>query len=104
MAIGEIGRLPKNAPRAAGFVVTHDAVVRDVADQDIAAVAEPHRSLRPAHSAGQLFDAAAEQTVFGKARIENLDGSVAITLVRPELERLRARACWQRHRGRRSAG
>ena len=39
-AVGKVRRLPPDGEAAGDFVVTHDAVVRDVADQQAACVAE----------------------------------------------------------------
>ena len=43
VAVGEVRRLAEDADRAGLLVPLHDAVVRDVAPEQVAAVAEPNR-------------------------------------------------------------
>ncbi len=61
----------------------------------VTAIPEPYRPLRPSHARADLFDAAAEQAVFGETRIEYFDGGIGIALVRLEIERLRTGALRQ---------
>src|SRR5262249_42094066 len=81
----QVTRLPggpraKLAEQAGFFVPLHDAVVGDVAPQHVATVADPHRPFAPAHAGREPLDRRVEQAVFGKARIEHLDGGVGIPL------------------------
>src|SRR6266496_6062340 len=75
-----IGRLAKNADSAGLLLPFHDAVVGDVAPQQVAAVAEPHRPLGPAHAYREPFDARQQEAVLGEARIERLHGRIRIAL------------------------
>ena len=90
IAVGVVGALAKHAEAAVGLVVLHDAVVRDVAHQQIAAGRKIRRTLGPAHAGGELLDGAAVDTVFAEARVENLYRRVGVALVGLEVERLRA--------------
>ena len=56
VAVGIVRRLAEHADRAGLLLPFHDPVVRDVAEQQIAAVAEPHRPLGKAHAAGDPLD------------------------------------------------
>src|SRR5207302_5081660 len=44
VAVGVIGRLAEHADRAGLLLPFYDAVVRDVAPQEVAPIAEPHRA------------------------------------------------------------
>src|SRR5262245_16615922 len=87
-AVRIVGWAAKHAPCAGRLVITHDPVIRDVADEQVAAVAEPYRPLRPAHACGELLDRAGEEPIFGKARIEDLHRRIRIALVWLEVEGL----------------
>ena len=53
IAVGEIRWLAKNADRAGLFFPLDDALIGNVAAEQIAPVAEPHRPFGPAHPGGQ---------------------------------------------------
>ena len=102
VAVGVVGRAAEDGEAAVLLAELHDPVVRDVADQHVAAVGEVHRPLGPAHAGRHLLDGAAVDAVAGEARIEDLHRRVGIALVRLELERLRAGHA--AHRGQAGAG
>src|SRR6476646_9050849 len=83
VAIGEIRRLSEDAYRAGLLLPFEDALVGNVAAQQIAAVAEPHRPFGPAQSRGQPLHRRKFQPVFFKARIERVDRRIGITRRRP---------------------
>ena len=75
--------LRKTAQRAGFFVPAHDAIVGDVAPQQIAAVAEPYRPLGPAEPGGEPLDRGVERRLDRvEARIEGADRRVGIALRR----------------------
>ena len=78
VAIGEIRRLPVDADGAGLFLPLHDPVVGNVAPQEIAAVAEPHRALGPATSRRQTLDGGEFQPIGLETRVERDDGGVGI--------------------------
>src|SRR5215468_7961755 len=86
-AVRIVGRTAEHTPSAGRFVIAHDAVIRDVADEKKAAVGKPYRPLGPAHAGRELLDSAAKEAVFGEARVENLHRGVRVALVRREAER-----------------
>jgi len=78
--VGEVGRRTEHAPGPGGFVIPHDAVARNVADQHTAAVAEPDRPFGPPHTAAQQLHRAAENAVLRKRRVQHLDARIGIAL------------------------
>src|SRR5205807_10066065 len=74
----------------------HHAVVRDVAPQQIAAIAEPHRPLVPAHARRDSLDFGQPEAVAPEARVDDLDRRIRIALARLPL---RKRARHRRQRG-----
>src|SRR6185436_14275448 len=85
VAVGVVGGLAEDADRARLLLPAHDAVVGDVAPQEVAAVAEPHWALVPARARGNLLDAGKPQPILGEARIEVLDGGIGIAIVHAPL-------------------
>src|SRR6185295_1765438 len=79
IAVGEVRRLAEYADRARLLVPSHDPVVRDVAPQETARIAEPHGPLRPPEPGGEALDGAIEDAVLGEAVIEHLDGRIGVT-------------------------
>src|SRR6185503_13518646 len=79
VAVRIVGRLAENAHRPRFLVPAHDTVVRDVAPQHAAAVAEPHRPLRPPEAGGEPLHRRVEDAVLGEALVEDLDGRIGIT-------------------------
>ena len=88
VAVGEIRRLAVDADRAGFLFPFDDALVGNVAAQQIAPVAEPHRTFGPAQSRGQPLHGRELQPVFFKARIERMDRGIGILR-----RRLTAGAC-----------
>src|SRR5262249_61072953 len=74
VAVGVIRGPAELAPLPGFLVPAHDPVVGNVAPQHVAAVAEPHRPLAPAHARRKLLERRVEQPEFGEARIEHFDG------------------------------
>ena len=93
IAVGVVGGLAIDAGPSGLLVPAHDAVVGNVAPQQAARVAHPHRPLAPAHAGREPLHAGIVDLVFGEARIENLDGRVRIAFARlPAPEGLRREA------------
>src|SRR5438445_5696232 len=82
IAVGVVRGLAEHADRAGFLLPLHDAVVRDVAPQKIASVAEPHRALAPAHARSNSFDLRQREAVAREARVDDLDGRIRIALAR----------------------
>src|ERR1700726_4276896 len=81
IAVGMVRGLAKDADRAGFFLPLHDAVVRDVAPQEVAAVTEPHRALGPTKPGRQPLDGSAERRLdLIEARIERLDRGIGVAL------------------------
>ncbi len=78
IAVGEVRGSAKNADAARFLFPLDDALVRNVAAQQIAAVGEPHRPLGPAQSRGQPFHGRKLQPVFFKARVDRVNRGVGI--------------------------
>src|SRR5580692_2744440 len=78
MAVRVVRRLAEGADVARRFVPAQDAVVRDIAPQQIAAVAEPDRPLRPARALIQTLDGSGSKDQRLEARIEHTDGRIGI--------------------------
>ena len=83
MAVGEIRRLAVDADRPGFLFPLEDAVVGNIAAQQIAPVAEPHRAFGPAQPGGQPFHRRQFQPVFLEARIERVDRRIGIMGRRP---------------------
>ncbi|MNH87404.1 hypothetical protein D3C73_398860 [compost metagenome] len=88
MAVGIVGIGVEHAPCLVRFVELHDAVVRNIANQQILAVTEIDRTFQPASAGGNLFQRSAGNTVFRKARVENLNGRIGIDRGGGEADRL----------------
>ena len=96
VAVRVVGRLAIDR-RAAGLLIpAQDAVVRDVAPQQAAPVAHPHRAFAPARASIELFDARESEAIFGEAWIEMLDVRVRIARVRHPLCECLRRDCSKR--------
>ena len=74
VAVGEVRGLAEDADRARLLLPLEDAVVGDVAPQQIAPVAEIDRPLGPAAAGGEALHAGELQPVLLEARIERDDG------------------------------
>src|SRR5581483_7368837 len=82
VAVGEIGGLAIDADRAGLLLPFDDALVGDVAGQEVAPVAEPDRALRPAQPGGDALHRRQLEPVLLKARIERMDGWVGVVSCR----------------------
>ena len=78
VAVGIVGGLAEHADRAGLLFPFQDAVVRDVAEQQMAPVAEPYRPFGEAAAAGDPLDRRHRQDVFGKARVEDFDIGIRV--------------------------
>src|SRR6185437_12857053 len=78
VAVGEVRRLAVDADRAGLLFPLEDALVRDVAAEEVAAVADPNRAFRPAQPRRQSFYCRQFQPVFLEARVKRLDRRVGI--------------------------
>src|SRR6516162_8411490 len=94
--VGEIGRTAEDGETAVLLRIFHDAVVRDVADEQISAVRKIDRAFSPSHAACELFHRARVDAVFQKARIEDSERGLRIALVRLERKGLCAGAASDR--------
>src|SRR5439155_13479067 len=63
VAIGIVRGAAKHADRAGFLLPFHDPVVRDVAPQEVAVIAEPHRALGKAAAAGEALDRRVAQDI-----------------------------------------
>lgn len=79
-AVGEVGMFAVHREGVGDFVPTHDAVVGDVADQQVTPVADPDRSFRPPHAGGEFLDAGVEDPQFKKAVVEDVNERIRVTL------------------------
>jgi hypothetical protein len=78
VAIGVVRLLTKHADTGVGFVPPQDAVAGDVAEQQIAAVAEPHRALGETEAGGDPLDRRVAEHQPLEARIEHDDVGIRI--------------------------
>ena len=78
VAVGEVGGLAEHADGTRLLLPLQDAVVGDVAPQQVAPVADPHRPLRPAAAGGEALHAGELEPVPLERRIERDDGGVWI--------------------------
>src|SRR6476659_5402681 len=83
VAIREIGGLSEVADRAGFLLPFDDALVWNVATEQIAPVAEPHRTLGPAQAGRQPLHRREFQPVFFEAGIECLYRRIGIVARRP---------------------
>ncbi len=74
VAVGVAGRLAEAVHQPGMLAPAHDAVVGDVAAQEIAAVAEPHRTLGPAQPAGDTLHRGERQAEMLEARVQHPHG------------------------------
>src|SRR5438309_1689279 len=95
IAVGVVRGLAEYADRAGFLLPLHDAVVRDVAPQKVAAVAEPHRTLVPARARSNSFHLREREAIAREARVDDLDGRIRVALARLPLSE-RSRHCRQR--------
>lgn len=79
-AVGEVRVVAVHAEGVGDFVPAHDAVVGDVADQQIAAITDPHRPFGPAHTGGEFFDAGVENPQLHEAVVEDVNQWVGVAL------------------------
>src|SRR6185436_10681469 len=74
--------LAEDADRARLLFPLEDAVVRDVAPQQVAPVAEPHRPFTPAEPGAQPLDLRGVDAVAREALVEDADGGVRVARAR----------------------
>src|SRR5207248_6339974 len=70
IAVGEIGGLAEDADRAGLLLPFDDALVRDIAAQQIPPVAEPHRTFGPTQARRQPLHGRKLHPVFFAARVQ----------------------------------
>src|SRR6266850_1379517 len=93
VAVAVVRGLAEHAHGARLLVPAHHAVVRDVAPQEVAPVAEPHRPLVPAAVRGDALHLRQPELVAVEARIDHLDRRIRVAAARlPSRRRLRQRA------------
>ena len=80
VAVGEGGGLAEVADRSRLLLPLQDAVVREVAAQQVAAVAEPDRPLGPAEPRREALHRREREAVAPEARVKRVDGGVRICL------------------------
>src|SRR5262249_47258457 len=78
--VGLVRQFAKDADLPGLLIPTGDAIERGIGPQEIAAIAEPDRSLGPAHTDGETFDAGIVEAILCEARIENLYGRVWVAV------------------------
>src|SRR5262249_25445285 len=78
VSIAVVRRTAENGDLAGIFKPSQDAIVRDVAEQEITPVAEPHWPFSPARARVQALDGSVPDRVFGTARIDNFHSGVGI--------------------------
>ena len=76
VAVGKVGRLLKHTDRAGGFFPFEDAVVGNIAPQQVAPIAKPDRAFRPAAPGVQALHGGELEPVLFKAWIERGDGRI----------------------------
>src|SRR5262249_2029788 len=97
VAIAVVGRRAEDRHRAGLLAPAQDAVVRDIREEQKAAIAEPDRPLGPARTGPQPLDCGAAEAVLVEARIDRFDRRIGVAHDRAILAPgLRARA-WACH-------
>src|SRR5262249_20842132 len=82
VAIGKVGRLLKHTERAGGCFPFEDAVVGNIAPQQVAPITKPDWAFRPATPSIQALYGRLLQPVLFKAWIERGDGRIRVTWMR----------------------
>ena len=82
VAVGVVRGVTEDADPARLFVPAYDAVVRNVAPQETAGIAEIDRTLVKAATGREPLDACKREPVFVEGRIETLHRWVGIALAR----------------------
>src|SRR5262249_10522917 len=95
IAVGMVGMGAEDADMAVLLEPAHHPVVRDVAPQEIAAVAEIDRPLGPAEAGGDALDRGI--ALLGKTLVELLDTRIGIARARQGAQR-QLRALCAHHR------
>jgi hypothetical protein len=78
MAVAVMGWAAEDTDLTGFFKPAHDAVIGDIAKQEVAAVSKPDRAFSPAETGGQALDRRVAEAVFRKAWIKHLNGRVRI--------------------------
>src|SRR6185312_2818876 len=89
VAVGEVRGVSVDRDRAGLLFPLDDALVRDVAAEQITPVADPHRSFGPAQPGCEPFHRRQLQPVFLKSRVEGVDGGVGVISGRMPASRMR---------------
>src|ERR1043166_2903761 len=72
--VGIVGRIAIDADMSVVFAPAHDAIVGNIAPQEISAVAEIDRTFAPAKAGGDAFNAGVAD--FLETRVERFDARV----------------------------
>src|SRR6185437_6842550 len=80
VAVRVVGGLAIDADSAGFLFPFQYAVVGDVAPQQIAAIAEIHRSFRPAATGGQTIHRGQRQAILVEAGVDHLHSGIGIAL------------------------
>src|SRR5208282_360820 len=78
VAVAVIRRAAKNGDFVGVFEPAEHAVVRNVAEEKVAAVAEPDGAFGPARSGVKTLDGGAVHSVFCETRVNHFDGGIGI--------------------------
>src|SRR5262249_43335551 len=76
VAVGVVGGIAEDADMAVVFGPAHDAIVGDVAPEEVAAVADIDRTFAPAKTGGDALDAGIAD--FLEARVQRFDARIGI--------------------------
>src|SRR5215813_15606664 len=87
VTIGKVGRLLKHTDRAGGFFPFEDAVVGNIAPQQVAPITKPDRAFRPAAPGVQVIHSGLLQPVLFKAWVKRSDGRFRVTWLRTPTSR-----------------
>ena|SRR6516165_12529438 len=78
IAIAEVRRGAENADLLGVLKPSQDAIVRDVAEEEITPISEPHRPFGPPGAGVKALDCSVEYPVFGEARLDYFKGWIGI--------------------------
>src|SRR5262249_33874434 len=78
VAVAVVGWAAEDADSPGLLAPTQHAVVRDVAPQQVAAIAEPDRPFGPAEAGGEPLDRGVADGILRKARVDHLNRRVGV--------------------------
>ena len=78
IAVAVVRRAAENAHLARIFQPPQDAIVGDVAEQEISPVSKPNRPFGPARARVQALDCGIRDSIFSEARIDNFHSGIRI--------------------------